>query len=66
MTDKEMLMMAYGKLKDRSSGDDAVVKMIEEHLWPTPKDVLMTEDEWEEMKLKKDNTELTIFGGVVK
>ena len=40
MTDREMLMMAYGVLKwnetsaQSAGGERAVVKMIEDYIWP--------------------------------
>lgn len=39
MTDKEMLMMTYGVLKSHEGEtSDAIIQMLEDHLWPETKD----------------------------
>jgi hypothetical protein len=43
MTDKEMLLMAYGALKALRSGA-AIVRIIEAHLWPDDNAAVPTDD----------------------
>lgn len=33
MTDREMLLLAYGSLKGRIGTDEDIIKTIEAHLW---------------------------------